>query len=209
MSLDYSPQRSRCRRSAAVVLTLAALPALAGHGFMNAFNDVEWLPHPGLTPDVVGYRLDTAMEALRLALAGDVDEVFALSLEFAAEKLAEIDLMVRRQRPHAAGAALAAYRGYLQRARETLAADAGSADAPRLRRLAVALLEHQYLLAVDYLDLPRDARPVLGDAAGAAAALYGELRGRMARAERDALFFREEEVRWSWEMARQADAQGL
>ena len=43
----------------------------AGHGFMNSFEDVEWLPEPGTTPDQIGYRLDNWHEQASLAIETD------------------------------------------------------------------------------------------------------------------------------------------
>jgi hypothetical protein len=43
----------------------------------------------------------------------------------------------------------------------------------------------------------------------AAATHYATVRARLPRRVQDSLFFKEEEVRWSWEQAQGADAQGL
>ena len=194
----------RGRRAAVVglLVTLALPPADAGHGLMNAFADIEWLPDPGRTPASPDYALDRAAESARLAIA-DAPGRFALLLGFLREKLAEVDAMVRAERGAAASVAVAAYRDYLERA----AALATSDDAAR--SLASALLEHQYIMSVNYLDLPRGARQVIAEVMTAAAGHYERLRDALPRAFREAQFFKEEEVRWSWETAQQADAQGL
>ncbi len=194
-----------CGRDAALatLLVLAALPTVhAGHGLMNAFADIEWLPDPGRTPASPDYFLDRAAESARLALT-DAPGRFALLLELLREKLAEVDAMVRADRRAEAAVAVTAYRDYLERAAGLAASD----DAART--LAAALLEHQYIMSVNYLDLPRDTRPVIGGVMTAAATHYERLRDALPRTFREAQFFKEEEVRWSWETAQQADAQGL
>lgn len=192
-------------RLAALVtlLVLTAVPPLyAGHGLMNAFADIEWLPDPGRTPASPDYGLDSAAEAARLALT-DGPGRFDLLLEFMREKLAEVDAMVRASRRAEAAVAVTAYRDYLERAAALASGD------PAARTLAAALLEHQYIMSVNYLDLPRDTRAVIGSVMTAAATHYERLREALPRAFREAQFFKEEEVRWSWETAQQADAQGL
>ena len=42
----------------ALLLGLGVVPAQAGHGLMNAFSDIAWLPDPGRTPDQADYALD-------------------------------------------------------------------------------------------------------------------------------------------------------
>ena len=75
--------------------------------------------------------------------------------------------------------------------------------------LATALLEHQYIVSSDYLDLPRESRAVLAEVMRTAATHYAGVRARLTRRTQDSLFFKEEEVRWSWDQAQGADAQGL
>jgi hypothetical protein len=187
----------------ATLLVLCSLPpAEAGHGLMNAFADIEWLPEPGRTPANPDYVLDRAAESARLAMADDAGR-FALLLELLREKLAEVDAMVRANLRAEAAVAVTAYRDYLERAAALAATD----DAART--LAGALLEHQYIMSVNYLDLPRDARPVIAEVMTAAGEHYERLRDALPRAFREAQFFKEEEVRWSWETAQQADLQDL
>lgn len=77
------------------------------------------------------------------------------------------------------------------------------------RRQAEALLGHQYMLATNYLDLPRDTRPALLTVIEQAATHYAHLARRLPARTKEALFFKEEEVRWSRDMAVAADEQGL
>jgi len=187
---------------------LVSSGASAGHGFLNSFGDIAALPAPGRTPDQLGYGLDRLAERARLALTADAERLDVL-LDFAREKLAELDAMVRAENTAAATTAANAYIAYLDLAAHAvteLSAEFGDTPA---RHLADALLEQQYLIAVEYLDLPRASRPVIGIAVAAARAHYARLAAALPRTYRDQQFFKEEEVRWTWELAEQADAQGL
>ena len=72
-----------------------------------------------------------------------------------------------------------------------------------------ALLEQQYIAMTDYLDLPRTLRPLMLAATRSVGEACTTLFTQLSRSEREELFFRTEEVRWSLEMAAAADAQGL
>jgi hypothetical protein len=187
----------------------AASQAHAGHGFMNSFADVEWLPEPGRTPDQFGYRIDNWREQAELAFEADAQERFALSLEFAREKLAEIDAMVVATQPEAARTALTQYVRSLDSAEEALHAHTDDRRADIHLRYAKALLEHQYILSVNYLDLPRTSRPVVLEAMKTAGQRYAPIAAQLEAKVKESLFFKEEEVRWSTELAEQADIQGL
>lgn len=185
---------------------LACAAAHAGHGFFNAFADVDPLPAPGRTPDQAAYALDGLAESARLAWTSGPAR-FDLLRDYATEKLAELVAMVRNEAPAAAARAATHYASYL----DALAAFVADqpADTDFAARYAQLLLEHQYLASLEYLDLPAAPRPRLAAVMAAVGERYTALVAGLPRAFRDAQFFKEEEVRWSWEMARQADAQGL
>ncbi|MCB1748587.1 MAG: hypothetical protein KDK06_15515, partial [Gammaproteobacteria bacterium] len=189
----------------ALLLGLGVVPAQAGHGLMNAFSDIAWLPDPGRTPDQADYALDALAERARLALA-DTDERLALRLDYAREKLAEVDAMVAAEKPGPANVAIDAWLAHVDAATAEIDALAPKARAAAAGRLANALLEHQYLMSIGYLDLPRDTRTVIGRVMAAARAHYDTLVAGLPQAFKDAQFFKEEEVRWSWEMATRGDA---
>lgn len=193
----------------AFLLLFVAMPALAGHGLMNSFADVEWLPDPGRTPDQWNYRLDDWLHRAALARAADAEARLRLELAFGREKLAEAEAMVRQAKPADAKTAMQAYAESIARAAANTEAVADSAREATRMRYAGALLEHQYIIATDYMDLPRDARTALAAIIEAASKAYTDTRARLPKAVAGALFFKEEEVRWAWEMAREADAQGL
>ena len=183
--------------------------AYAGHGFMNSFADIEWLPDPGRTPDQFGYVFDTWEERARLALASTATDRYTMSLEFAREKLAEVEAMVRQRKTAAARIASAAYRYYIDSAAAALDEEDESLTGDLGERFAKSLLEHRYIMSVNYLDLPRGSRTVIGDVMIAASAHYERLTPQLDAAFKESLFFKEEEVRWSTELAQRADAQGL
>lgn len=197
-------------RTILLLLLLVNSPAtFAGHGFMNSFEDVKWLPDPGTTPDEFGYQLDLWQEQARLAIASDPQARYTLALELSREKLAEIEAMVIKQNTSAAKTAVDAYTEYLDIAERALESHS-EATRPTLNlEFAKTLLEQQYVLSVNYLDLPRDARVLILDTMRIAGSHYDNVVKLFDRKVKESLFFKEEEVRWSTELAEQADIQGL
>ena len=193
-----------------ISITLAVpSTASAGHGLMKAFGDVEWLPNPGRTPDQIGYVFDRWEEHARLALASTSTERYTLSLQFAREKLAEVESLVKRNEIEPTQIAIADYREYIAiAAREITTLDA-STQREFNQQYAIALLEHRYIMSVNYLDLPRGSRPLISEVIDAAIVQYELISPRVGDAFKASLFFKLEEVRWSWEVAQQADEQGL
>lgn len=186
------------------LLALLPVSALAGHGLLNSFNDLEWLPAAGRTPDQWNYRLDQLREHSALLFAEDDDARLTLCLDYMREKLAEAEAMVSSNDTQAALVAIKNYHGYLDRI-ESLTGELTNGRASTARqRLARALLEHQYMLSVDYPDLPVAPRAVITTLIDDLGKRYTVLRGQLPRSDGEALFFKEEEVRWSWEMGRRA-----
>ena len=189
------------RAALAVVLLGWALPLWAGHGLLNAFAGIAWLPPAGTTPDSPWYAADRLQERSALALADAAARPDLLDA-IAREKLAEAEAMLKAGKTEAAAIALARWQALAQ----TRLAEA----APAQQRQAVnALLEQQYIALTDYLDLPRAHRLPLLTAARAVASACTGLLAQLPRREREGLFFRAEEVRWALEMAAAADEQGL
>ena len=189
------------RAALAVVLLGWALPLWAGHGLLNAFAGIAWLPPAGTTPDSPWYAADRLQERSALALADAAARPDLLDA-IAREKLAEAEAMLEAGKTEAAAIALARWQALAQ----TRLAEA----APAQQRQAVnALLEQQYIALTDYLDLPRAHRLPLLTAARAVASACTGLLAQLPRREREGLFFRAEEVRWALEMAAAADEQGL
>jgi hypothetical protein len=195
------------RTSLALTIALfAAGEAGAGHGLINSFAGLEWLPDPGVTPDARTYPLDLARERAALLLAPSTAATAELLRAQALERLAELDAMVRADQADAARRAIAGYADALGRLEQVYAS---APSAARDRQHAEDLLAHQYMLSTNYLDLPRGSRVHIGPMMTIAREHYARLRVRLSQRTRDALFFKEEEVRWSWDMAIAGDEQGL
>ena len=197
-----------------LLILLASHAAFAGHGFMSAFGNVEWLPVPGRTPDSAWYQLDTWYEEGQLWLAETPQEKFRLALAFAGEKLAEAESMLTAQNTAAAQIATDQYWSYIDLAEQAIATLPGEQEEMSQgsvelgERLATALLEHQYVLTIIYTELaelPLESRSVLREVFTIAQKRYAAIANRLPRKTRGALFFKEEEVRWSIEMAIRTD----
>jgi|LNFM01.1.fsa_nt_gb hypothetical protein len=200
----------RPRSAVAGIALLSALAASgsadAGHGLINSFAGIEWLPDPGVTPDATIYPLELAQEAAVLRLTRAPAARLELLRAQARERLAELDAMVRVGLPTAAQRATDGYATALRAMRQLIESAANPA---RDRAWAEELLAHQYMLSTNYLDLPRDSRQAIAPMMTLARDDYARLSTRLPQRTKDALFFKEEEVRWSWEMAVAADEQGL
>ncbi len=189
-------------------LRLDSGQAVAGHGFVTTFGDIEWLPEPGRTPDTVGYQFDSWSEAGQLWLATTARQVVNLSLGFAREKLAEAEAMLTAQDTSAARIALEQYWYYIDRAEQALpqVEDVQNEETIALvEALTTHLLEHQYILTIIHTDLSVESRGILREVFTTAQQRYPRIADRLPRKKRGALFFKEEEVRWSVEMAIRAD----
>jgi hypothetical protein len=187
-------------------LFLVAGTALAGHGFMSAFGNIEWLPEPGRTPDSPWYRLDAWQEEGKLLLARDPEAKTRLCLSFARKKLAELEAMVKAENAPAAEIAADRYREYLDRTEQIVTTRTETTAKEALAEvMANALLEHQYILSVIYEELPASIRAVVPRVIAAAQERYQDITKLLPPKKKGALFFKEEEVRWSVQMAMRAD----
>jgi hypothetical protein len=191
------------RAAVTCALLIWASPLWAGHGMLNAFGGIAWLPPAGTTPDSPWYPADRWRERAALALA-EVPARPTLAEAIAREKLAEAEAMLKAGKTAPAATALSAW----QEAAHALIATTEAFPAAR-RQVVNALLEQQYIAMTDYLDLPRTFRPPLLATTRSVEEACARLLAQLSRGEREALFFRTEEVRWSLEMAAAADAQGL
>jgi len=192
-----------------LVLWLAlARYALAGHGLINSFAGIEWLPEPDGTPHGLTWRFERWRENRAVASLRNPEARVEARLALARERIAEALAEVRAERADAATPAVDDY-GILITAAADEVSTLGEASHTRALAFAETLLEHRYIVFTEYLDLPRDARRSLAPLMDLAAAQYARLRQGFSRREQESLFFREEQTRWSWEQAQAADAQGL
>jgi len=197
-------------RSLAFCLSVTfGLPSatLAGHGFASAFGNIEWLPPPGRAPDSTLYRLDAVREESQLLLARTATDKMRLYLTFTREKLAEVEAMVKAENSAAATIAAERYTAYLDRAEEVIKSDTGETEV-LAEMLASALLEHQYILSVIYAELPVSTRSVVRQTITTAHERYQAVAKLLSPKKKGAFFFKEEEVRWSVDMATRADEAG-
>jgi hypothetical protein len=190
----------RRRPSSNIWLTLWCLlcfatPLHAGHGFVTTFGNIEWLPDPGRTPDSAWYALETVKEEGQLLWTRNPEAKLSLCLSFAKKKLAELEAMVKREQPQAAQTAAERYQTYLIRAKEALDLPIEPSQKEALAEgAATALLEHQYILATIYPDLPMKSRQILLTTAAVSGAQYKEVIKLLPTKKRGAFFFKEEEV---------------
>jgi hypothetical protein len=173
---------------------------------MTAFGNIEWLPEPGRTPDSAWYRLDAWQEEGKLLLARAPAEKTQLCLAFAREKLAELAVMVKAENAPAAEIAADWYREYVDRAQRIVTDESETTAKDSLAEaMANALLEHQYILSVVYEDTPASTRAVVPRVITTAQERYQVVTKLLPPKKKGALFFKEEEVRWSVQMAMRAD----
>ncbi len=186
---------------------LMAGAAWAGHGFMSSFGNIEWLPEPGRTPDSAWYAFDSWEEEGQLWRAEDAVQQTPLYLRFAREKLAEVEAMINTENEAAAKIAADRYQDYMARARQLITKLApGTSDKEGLAAAAAtALLEHQYIMAVIYEELPVGSRGIVPFLLKAAQTYYGDLSPLLSPQKKGALFFKEEEVRWNVQMVLRAE----
>lgn len=200
----------RTRITAAVLCIVVSVRVFAGHGFMNSFADIEWLPEPGCKPDSACYFLDTAAEHVLLLLARWRGTALAFALATAREKLAETSAMIKARNERAAMRATRRYLALLEAAQAAILRTPAAARGAARAQFMHATLEHVYILSVDYVDMPLGVRhEILQPVFDAAMATYADARATLGEAEQKALFFREEEIRWSLEMTTQADVQKI
>jgi len=173
---------------------------------MSSFGNIEWLPEPGRTPDSSWYRLDAWQEEGKLLLARNTESRTQLCLTFAREKLAELEAMVKAENAAAAEIAAAQYTGYINRAEHVINDGTELIVKESLAEvMANALLEHQYILSVIYEELPASTRTVVPPVITTAQERYQDITKLLPAKKKGALFFKEEEVRWSVQMATRAE----
>lgn len=181
----------------------------AGHGLMNAFSDPAPLPEAGLTPLNLFYAADLAAESGARALINEPEPLRDAYLNSLGERLAEAITVVIGVDGDAAHAAMDHYTATMRELSATLRSEPDDMTVGAITSLMQTLLEHQYHAASNYLDLDAEARTALLRAKVAATPLYEQLKQQLTRVQAEAFFFKEEEIRWQWEMAEQGDRQGF
>ncbi len=186
---------------AAALAATVAWPAAAGHGFMNSFADIEPLPAAGTTPDSRAWPLERLQERTLRYFAATPALAVAQAERNARERLAEFLEVARATQADLTMRAAQAYREDMAWALAALPTEPGRETDRLRRRLAQSLLEQQYLLSLAWFDIARPARAEAETLGEWMQASYTRLRTQLSRGVAESLFFKEEEVRWSWEMA--------
>lgn len=186
---------------AAVLAVTAALPARAGHGFMNSFADIAPLPPAGTAPDSPAWPLERLQEQALQYFAATPALAVRQAERNARERLAEFLQVARAAQGTHTTRAAQAYREDMAQALAALPAGPGREALSLRRRLAQSLLEQQYLLSLAWFDIARPARAEAEALGVWMQASYAGVRTRLSRGVAESLFFKEEEARWSWEMA--------
>lgn len=187
-----------------IVVMWSPVVTSAGHGVLTAFGNIEWLPDPGYTPDSLWYPLDTWQEEGQLLLAPQPEEKIRLCVTFTREKLAELEAMVTANNLDAAEQAVSRYRAYLAQAGQLLGRELADRESSA-ELIANALLEQQYILSLIYEDLPVGVRAGVLRVLAVAQEHYAQVSSLLSPRKKGALFFKEEEVRWSVQMAMRVD----
>ena len=73
-------------------------------------------------------------------------------------------------------------------------------------RLLNNLLEHRYILGIEYSDLPNLHRQeIIGKLIVRIEYIFEKIEERVPRRISDSLFFKKDEVAWIWEIARESE----
>ncbi len=179
---------------------------LAGHGLMNAFSDIAWLPEAGVTPDEFYYQGDKIAETIELSLTDTPEKKFYLLASHANERLAEMDRMVIELKVEAAKEALLGYKMILDEMTSLVVEKNNSVLADLLTN---QLLENQYIISSQYLDYPKSTRNLVFRIKKTAEEAQEKIDPAVSASLKGSLFFKTEEIRWSWATAIRADEQGL
>lgn len=196
-------------RLVSVLLVLATQTVLAGHGLMNSFGGIEWLPKADALPGSPRYVLGAWQDDLRLRMASSPADVLTLAVAQSRQRLAAATAATRAGTQAVVTVALDDWGKRFSRAEQVLMQLPTGEQAGARQRLANELLEQQYIVATDYLDLPRAVRPALQAFFEAAGERYARLRAALPARRQQGLFFREEEIRWARQQTTAADEQGL
>ena len=180
------------------MLSLYSISALAGHGFMNSFANIEWLPEAGLTPNQSFYFLDSFAEKIEILLSQREGHQGEAYLKLSKEKLAEIVEMAKKERTEETQLATRHYFEYLNRAFE----ENGNEKSQKYLTILTTILEHRYILGFEYPELTEgDGQQIIRNTDSALNSLYKKIEELIPRHLSDSLFFKKDEINWIWEIA--------
>ncbi|MGB0636668.1 MAG: DUF5667 domain-containing protein [Gammaproteobacteria bacterium] len=177
----------------------------AGHGFFNSFEGVPWLPKPGLMPDQFVYFIDEAIEKFQTSSHVDSLDSKKKHLAFAEEKLAEgVTLLKNNNTSHHARIEKN-YAHYLKNLNQSFSINQSADETNYQQYCADRLLQHMYILSIEVLDSDRSTAKHFLSLNEIASEYYLGLIENLSRDFFDSHFFKKEEVKWSWEIALEAD----
>ena len=180
------------------MLSLFSINALAGHGFMNSFANIEWLPDAGLTPNQSFYFLDSVAEKIEILFSQRERHQGETYLKLSKEKLAEIVEMANNEGPEEAQLAERHYFEYLNRAFE----ENGGEKNEKYLTILKTILEHRYILGFEYQELSKDgSQEIIKSTDLNLHSLYTKIEELIPRSLGDSLFFKKDEINWIWEIA--------
>ena len=194
-----------CIPAVFVLSTLFSFSAHGGHGFYNSFATIEWLKSPGSTPENLFYSAEVFAEDFSLSRAKTLQARHKISLDYAEEKLAESVSLFATDSLLAATRSTQLYAKYLDDSQKTALQLMKIENHELIQNLAERLLQHQYILSVEAIQLsdkPYIEATQLNQAIGVR---YEIIIANTSRDFQDSHFFKKEEVKWSWEASSRSD----
>lgn len=196
--LAYSITNSRMP-TVFVLSALLSFSAHGGHGFYNSFATIEWLNNPGGTPENLFYSAEVFAEDFSLSRAKNLQARHKLSLKYAEEKLAESVSLFTRDKLSAADQSTLLYFKYLDDSQKTALQLMKIENHELIQNLAERLLQHQYILSVEAIQLSDKSYIAAVQLNKAIKIRYEATIANTSRDFQDSHFFKKEEVKWSWE----------
>jgi hypothetical protein len=177
----------------------------AGHGFFNSFEGVPWLPEPGLMPGQFAYFIDEAIEKFQTSSYVDSLATKKRYLAFAEEKLAEGVALFKDNNTSHHAQIENSYAHYLTNLHQSFSVNQSADETNYQQYCADRLLQHMYILSIEVLDSDRSTAKHFLTLNEIASEHYHALIENLSRDFFDSHFFKKEEVKWSWEIALEAD----
>ena len=175
--------------------------SLAGHGFFNSFEGINWLPESGLTPGDFFYAVDAASEKITLHLTKDSYTKKKKYLDLAEERLAEGISLLKQGNIAYSTKIENEYDEYLKKLRLPPYINEDIREVESQQKYAERLLQHMYILSVEVLGTPRSMHKYFLNLNEMVTKHYEHITESLSRDFVDSHFFKKEEVKWSWEIA--------
>ena len=194
-----------CIPAVFVLSALFSFSAHGGHGFYNSFATIEWLKSPGSTPENLFYSAEVFAEDFSLSRAKTLQARHKISLDYAEEKLAESISLFATDSLLAAARSTQLYAKYLDDSQKTALQLMKIENHELIQNLAERLLQHQYILSVEAIQLSDKSYIDATQLNQAIGVRYENIIANTSRDFQDSHFFKKEEVKWSWEASSRSD----